>query len=253
MTVIEDYLARTNRKVSVAGRVATEDSGELVVLFRPTKMPPSVAEVRFVGNSVIPTTTLQNAVTGAAVGFVYREKRFREQLELALRPLYEARGYVRVAFPKIETTPAPDVNGLITTVTVEEGAAYKLEKVDVTGGPIEARKLLDVGDFKTNETFDVKAIDVGKDKILRLLRKDGYIRAKLTYARKIDDTKKALVLTLVLEPGPQYKFRNLVLKGLDINSEPVIRKLWALKPGSPFQRRLSRLLRATHTRGRHLR
>jgi Outer membrane protein len=51
---------------------------------------------------------------------------------------------------------------------------------------------------------------------------------------QIDDQQKTVELTIPVEPGPQYTFGKLTLEGLDIQTEPQVRKLWALKPGKPF-------------------
>jgi outer membrane protein assembly factor BamA len=40
---------------------------------------------------------------------------------------------------------------------------------------------------------------------------------------------------IVVEPGPQFTMGKLEIAGLDITSEPAIRKIWGLKPGAPFQ------------------
>ncbi len=232
--VVEAQLAASGHTEQVAAKVANDDSGQLIILFRPAKMPPSVAEVHFVGNKLFPETTLQNAVSGVAIGSVYHENRFRLQIELALRPLYEGKGYVRVAFPKIEVKPVQDVEGLSATVTVEEGAAYKLDAVEIAGAPLDPARLLKTGAFKGGEVFDLAAAEQGRERVLKAIHKDGYIRAKLSFERKIDDAKKTIALTLRVEPGAQYLFGRLLIQGLDIQSEPVIRKAWALKEGKPF-------------------
>ena len=38
-----------------------------------------------------------------------------------------------------------------------------------------------------------------------------------------------------MEPGPQYSMGKLDISGLDIQSEPAIRKVWSLQRGEPFQ------------------
>jgi outer membrane translocation and assembly module TamA len=42
-------------------------------------------------------------------------------------------------------------------------------------------------------------------------------------------------VTLALEPGTQYTMGKLEIVGLDILSEPPIRKVWSIKTGSPFE------------------
>jgi outer membrane protein assembly factor BamA len=52
--------------------------------------------------------------------------------------------------------------------------------------------------------------------------------------RKINDDAKTVALTVEVDPGPQYKMGQLTIEGLDIETEPHIRKMWALKPNQPF-------------------
>ena len=49
----------------------------------------------------------------------------------------------------------------------------------------------------------------------------------MTKRRRVD-------LTFRVETGPQFTFHELKIVGLDITSEPVIRKLWGIEPGKPF-------------------
>jgi outer membrane protein insertion porin family len=78
---------------------------------------------------------------GVAIGTPYTEDRFREVLNNAMRPVYEARGRVRVSFPEIKTEPAKDVQGVNVTVTVDEGRPTNLGKVAIEGpSPLEPAK-----------------------------------------------------------------------------------------------------------------
>jgi len=227
---LEAYLAGKGSQEEVVGRLSTEDPGQLAIVFRPRTQPPSVAEVTFQGNTVLQTTALQTAIV-AAVGTLYLEKQFRVQLDLAIRPLYEARGHLRVSFPKIEVEPAKDVKGMVVTVTVQEGGVYKLEKVDLAGAPPQYLK---AGGFKTEDVYDGNAVQEGRQKVEQALRKEGYIRVKSSFDRRYDDEKKTVSLVLKVEPGRQYLFGKLDVRGLDIETEPALRKLWALKEGKPF-------------------
>jgi len=231
---IEAFLERTNRKEEVSGSVAADETGKLVVLFRPKRQPPSVAEVHFIGNKVIPGTALQNAIAGVAIGLVYKEPAFRRLLDYSIRPLYEARGHVRVAFPKIEVAPASGVKGVAVTVTVEEGPVYKLAGVRIEGAPVDARLFAKIAGFKPGEVFQLPAIEEGREQVLRAVRRAGHMTAKSEWRRSIDDAARTVELTLSIEAGPQFRFGSLEIQGLDIETEPAIRKLWALKPGQPF-------------------
>jgi outer membrane protein insertion porin family len=43
-----------------------------------------------------------------------------------------------------------------------------------------------------------------------------------------------VVVNLAIERGDQYTFGKLTIVGLDLNSEPAVRKLWSVAPGKPF-------------------
>jgi outer membrane translocation and assembly module TamA len=42
-------------------------------------------------------------------------------------------------------------------------------------------------------------------------------------------------LTINVERGPQFTLGKLTIEGLDVISEPAIRKMWKIESGQPFQ------------------
>lgn len=232
---LTQFLASKGFSDKVAGRVAPDNTGQLVILFQPATLPPSVAEVVFKGNSVIPQTALQNAIAGVGVGAVYREDRFRLILDSSIRPLYEARGRIRLSFPKITTEPVQDVNGLRVTVEIQEGDSFNLVDVKLDSkARIPESELLKAAAFKPGELANFNEIQEALERIRERCLRDGYLNAKVTTDRKPDDAAKTVALLVHIEPGEQYTFGQVSFQGLDILSEPVIRKIWGMKPGQPF-------------------
>ena len=82
---------------------------------------------------MIPQNTLREAIAVSGIGAPYTEDTFRQILNLSIRPLYETRGRVRVAFPEIRTEPVKDVAGLHVFVKVDEGQSYEMGKVTIEG------------------------------------------------------------------------------------------------------------------------
>jgi outer membrane protein insertion porin family len=210
-----------------------EGAGDLAIVFRPASLP-SVAEVTFSGNKAIPNAKLQQIVAGAAIGAVYSQNRFRQILEASVKPAYEALGYLRVQFPKFEVTQAKNVNGIAVSVEVAEGDIYKLSDVELKGELENSKELLKIGGFQTGEVANFDKIRTGIDEVGKALRRNGYLEGKTTVDRRIDEAKKAVTLVLNVDPGPQYTMGKLIIEGLDLETEPHIRKLWALKRGQPF-------------------
>ena len=187
------------------------------------------------GNKVIPGNLLRDAIGGVAIGQPYTEERFRGLLDTGVRPLYEARGRIRVAFTKIRTEPAKDVQGLNVFVTVDEGESFELGEIAVEGAtPVRPEALLKAGNLKPGDLANFDVVNQGLDKMRALVRRAGFVQAKVTAARKIDDGKKTVALGIHVEPGPPYTMGKLAVEGLDINGEYEIKRIWAMKEGKPF-------------------
>ena len=137
-------------KVTVQGKLNYDLAGEPTILFRPAGERPRISEVHLNGNESVPAAQLLNKFADVAVGSEFTEPAVRRLLEASLRPLYEARGRLRVAFPKIVAEPSkhPDVVGVSVTVTVEEGPPYMLGAVRFTGAAAKQAKELDDGHGK---------------------------------------------------------------------------------------------------------
>jgi len=236
---VQEYVTAHNVKDKVIAKVtpagATSGPPEFVILFRPARSGPAVAEVAFEGNTVIPTSALQNAIAEVAVGLPYKEETFRQCLDSSIRPLYDARGRVRVAFTKVTVENAKDVQGLAVKVTLEEGGSYDLGDVRIEGAPhFEPVRLLKTAKFKSGDLADFNEIGKGVDRIKKVLAHEGYMRNDVQIVRKIDDAKKTVSLVLRIDEGPQFLFGALHIEGLDLNGEAAIRKMWTHKEGTPY-------------------
>ncbi|HLK48119.1 MAG TPA: POTRA domain-containing protein [Bryobacteraceae bacterium] len=232
---IEEYVSSKGNSEKLTSRLTPIGTDQFEIVFRPARNYPSVAQVTFDGNKGVPQGVLRDAIGGVAVGQPYTEERFRELLNTAVRPAYEARGYLRVKFTRIRTEPTKDVQGLHVFVTVEEGDTYQLSKVSVDGpSPLNPDSLIKTGGFKTDEAANFDQVNEGLEKMRQALRHDGYLDAKLTPNRVLDDAKKTVQVGVRIDPGPRYAMGKLTIAGLDLNGEFEMRRIWTLKEGSPF-------------------
>lgn len=233
---VERFLAgRGVEDFQVGAKLNDEAPGGLSVLFRPAAPRANIAEVRFTGNAAIPTPMLLRRIDEAAIGVPYTEQAMRQRLDTSIRPLYEARGYIRVAFPKISTEKAEKVDGAVVTVAVEEGPVYKLGSVRFSGAPAgQATQIEKLADFPKGDAVNFDEIDKGLERAYKRLRTAGYLHATGKVNRDIHDENRSVDLAIVLDPGPRYIFGKLAIDGLDIISEPVIRRMWGRMEGKPF-------------------
>lgn len=232
---IEEFLASKGPAQKVVARVDTAGSDKLAIVFRPARNLPVVAQVTFDGNKAVTQNDLRDAISGVAVGVPYTEEHFRELLNTGVGPLYEARGRLRVAFTRIRTEQAKDVQGLHVFVTLEEGDSYQLSKLEIGGpSPLRPDDLLKAGDIPTGEVVNFDRIGEGLERMRKALLHAGYMDARLTTSRAVDDAKKEVIVTVNVEPGPLFTMGKLTVTGLDLDGEAEIRKIWAIQEGKPF-------------------
>ena len=231
---IQEYLASKNLDDKIMGSVEPWPD-QLAIVFRPTKNLPAVAEVSFEGNQVIPGSALRESIAGAAVGAPYTEGSFRLILDASVRPVYEARGRLRVAFPRIRTEPVTDVKGLHIFVTVSEGESYKFGNVEIAGpAPLPPQDLLNTGEFKTGDMANFDRVKEGLEKIRKAVRRAGYLDVKVATDRDIHDAEKTVDVAVRIDAGTQYTMGKLNVVGLDLTAEAEMNRIWAIKEGKPF-------------------
>ena len=74
-------------------------------------------------------------------------------------------------------------------------------------------------------------VNEGLEKIRQAVRRAGYLDAKVTSERSIDDKRKAVDVAVHIESGAEYKMGKLTIVGLDLNGEAEITRIWTLKEG----------------------
>ncbi len=221
--------------MKVAADIDDAGGGKLAALFRPARSLPAVSRISFEGNKAVPGSVLRMAVATAGIGTPYTERRFREILDASVRPVYEARGLMRVTFPKIRAEEDSEVKGVHVTVTVDEGEVYTLTGVSMAKPlPLPEAELLRVADIKTGGVANFDVIAPALERLREEVRRAGYLDAKTSVDRQFDDAKRTAALVFRIDAGSRYTMRKLAIEGLALDGEAAIRKRWALKTGEPF-------------------
>ena len=234
--LIETFLTARDHKTEVVGRLWPDQSNNLAVVFSPRARAPAVAQVQFAGNSVISAEALQAAVAPVAIGAAYNEPDFQKILDSSVRRLYDARGRIRVRFPKVTATQAEGVDGVAVTVEVDEGEVYTLAGVRVSGDGLPEEELLKAANIKTGDVADFSEVDAGVERLKQRLNGSGYLKPETRVERVIHDEERKVDVVVHVSTGPQFTFGNLVILGLNLDGEAQVRRLWTMKPGAPFDR-----------------
>jgi outer membrane protein insertion porin family len=223
-------------KVEVTGKVIADVPDQPAIVFRPPGARPNIAEVHFTGNEVLPTAALVDSLSQVAVGVPYSEVTMRQLLDASTRAQYEERGRVGVTFPKIVVEKAGKIDGVSVTITVKEGESYSLGQVKVVGVPAdEADGIRSIGKWRSGDIANLEEVRSGAIKIADRLKNDGYLNVTQKTEHTVHDNDHTVDAVITVTPGPQYHMGKLTIDGLDLLTEPQIRKAWAMQPGAPFR------------------
>ena len=222
-------------KIETVGEL-NSDTGTLEIVFRPAGELARISEVKFTGNREMLTALLVQKLSQDAIGIPYSEPLLRRILDSSIRPMYEEQGRIRVSFGEITAKKAEKNEGVVVTIAVNEGSVYNLGTVTVTGLPAaDVAQLAKSTDWRKGEIANFTQIDANLEKIRQRQRSEGYLRAQTRVMRDIHEDDHTVNLTVDIERGPQFTLGKLTIQGLDLITEPVVRKIWKIEPGQPFQ------------------
>ena len=231
---VQSCAAEKNPSLKVKAAVSNDDPKQLSILFTPDAPAPVISQVVVSGNEAVDTGTILRAVNLVAIGVPLSDTRLKLILDGSIKPLYAAKGYAAVTFPKIETEPSKTNEGVVLKVQIKDGPVFKFGLIRFHGTGMDQDEIRANIPFKPGQTFNGKQVDDFRLWLAHSMRQRGFLEASVTTDNDEDDAKRAINLTYNVVPGSVYNFQKLDIKGLDIVSAPVIEKLWGEKPGKPF-------------------
>ncbi len=233
-TAVEAFVNQTTPNTKVRVVVSNDDPAELTVLFTPNIPPPTISQVEVSGNEAIDTGTILRAVNQVAIGVPLSEMRLKMILDGAIKPVYAAKGYAAVSFPKVEVEPAKTNAGVIIKVKIHDGPLFKFGNVRFVGKGLEEDEVRSAITFKPGQTFNAEQMDNFRIELMARMKRRGMLDANIVNETQVDDSKRAVSVIYHVSAGEPYNFGRLDIQGLDVESQPVIEKLWGEKPGHLF-------------------
>jgi outer membrane protein assembly factor BamA len=230
---IEEYLAANGKKQEITTRLDGElgPRGKVTILFQPKNLP-KIELVKFEGSHEISASDLQKRLAGLILDADYTPSQFRHLVEQNIRPAYEERGLLKVAF-RIRSENTTDGKVAVTT-TVVEGGIYQLAKVSLEGNDIPIDQLLKNADFKIGRLANWKDIETSIEAAKAPLRRDGYVQLTSRIERTLHDDAGTVDLVVHLQKGTQFVFGAFRVSGLTPELEARALQLWTLKTGQPL-------------------
>jgi outer membrane protein insertion porin family len=155
---------------------------------------------------------------------LYSTERLNGDLE-KLRSYYYDRGYVRFQILSQQVSVTPDNEGVHITITVREGARYKVGKVSLKGElPMPEETLRKAIFAKPGEWFSRRVMTSSSEYLGKVLGSEGYFFANVNEVPVIHDDTKLVDLSFFIEPGQKVYVRNINFAGNTQTADEVLRR-----------------------------
>ena len=222
-------------KEEVVADITPSGDGGFEMVIGPERQTSTIAFTRFHDTGEINALELQRIFNHSAIGEPYSEARLKELLHYNARPVFTERGYMGVAFCPCQAQPDPDTEGLLVDVQVEPGEIYLFGDVIWPEPlPIAPETLRKVNRIGSGQVTNMKAAYDTMAGISEGAKRHGYMKAQATFDERVDHEQRRVHLEIDIALGKQYVFSRLIVSGLDILSEPAVRKRWGMNQGDPF-------------------
>lgn len=164
---------------------------------------------------------------GAIVGEPYRPRLVDAGLDVVLDELRQ-RGYYEATVGHTHDAVSADGRSVDVVVTVDVGPLVTLV---LAGDPVSGN-VNDLVPIKREGSVDDDLLEDSVRRIEAALRKDGYWRARATYARA--ETPGGRTITITVTRGARFRLERIDVTGHTRLSTAQVAALFPIEPGAPF-------------------
>jgi outer membrane protein assembly factor BamA len=159
-----------------------------------------------------------------------------------VRPIYLERGHLRVRFgtPQARFTGDPNkplADNVLVVIPIEPGPIYRWGGATWSGnaafGPLALDEFLRL---PVGEPVSGLRILAGWEKVKDEYARRGYVDIALNPVPAYDDHELRVTYRVQVTEGPAYKMGELVITGLSIPAERIVRGAWRITKGATFDR-----------------
>jgi outer membrane protein assembly factor BamA len=158
-------------------------------------------------------------------------------LSEAIRPIYLSRGLLRakVGPAEVRLTGNPNQKfpeNIPVYVPCEPGAVYHWKNAEWRGNSaVSSETLKRALGLNPGDVADGMNIEGGWDRVREAYGRLGYLESKVTPEPAYDDQAHTVSYTVNITEGQQFHYQDMVITGMSLAGERLIREAWPVKPG----------------------
>ncbi|RLV59825.1 outer membrane protein assembly factor BamA [Parashewanella curva] len=191
-----------------------------------------IQQINFVGNTIASDEDLRDRLElkdYVAWWNIFGKRRYQKQKLQAdletIKAFYQNQGYIRFKENSTQVAMTPDRKGLYITVNIDEGAKYKVKKVNLTGDLMGREELLEaLLPIKPGDTYDASEVTFTEELYSKYLGRFGYAYPEVKTFPEIDDKTKEVTLNISVNPGKRVYVRSINFTGNTVTKDEVMRR-----------------------------
>ncbi len=200
-----------------------------------------IKSIAIIGNTKFDNETLRDLFELKTTGWwswltdndKYSREKFKGDLE-KLNSYYLDRGYTKFRVASTQVATTPDRKAVYITVNVNEGAEYKVGKVDLSGDIIlpeeELRKFILV---QSGQTFSQALVTNTEQLLTKRLGNEGYNFAKVKGVPDADENGNTVDIKFFVDPGKRTYVNRINFSGNSRTADDVLRREMRQMEGAP--------------------
>ena len=205
-------------KLSTGNVVYTIDEGPKV----------KIADVKFSGNHALKTRSLRDTIKTSKRKMLLLQNYYNEETvskDVAkLQNVYYKNGFLDVKITAMREFTA-DKSKVRINFVIEEGQAYIVEKIAVTGNThFDTEQLLSKLQLKEGQIYNKQKANSDVEQVLKLYREDGFIDAKVEQSIKFVSNDKVDV-ELGITEGQRFRLGRVNISGNEKTQDKVVRQV----------------------------
>ena len=244
---IQEIYRRGGRAAAtVTSRTVSLPNGRIDVVFTIDEGDKTgVKSIEFVGNQAFSSYRLHNIIQTTEMNLlsffkttdVYDPDKIAADQE-AVRRFYLKNGYADFRIVKSDARYDQAQKGYYVTITVDEGAQYKVGSVNLESRlrDVSADALKPALKLASGEVYNGDLVEKTVDAITREVARKGYAFSQVRPRGDRDSAKGQINLTFVVDEGPRVYVERLLVRGNTRTRDYVIRREFDIGEGDAYNR-----------------
>ncbi len=233
--------SNTNSSAESSREVPASDAAaDTMMLFRVSGSTVNIGSLDF-GDSLAQTSEKLRARNLDLVGKPFSRLAIEIFEQEQVRPLYLSAGRLRVRFGEPDTDVhgaqpnAPLPSQVSVKVPITPGPVFHLSGVTWSGNAALAAPALGALLLvKPGDLGDGMKLTAGWLRVEKEYQHHGYVDAKIDPQPQFDDGAATVAYRVNIAEGPQYRLGELIITGLSVDAERVLRTIWRQRRGDVF-------------------